>query len=62
LVKFAPAGCLRGDVGAQVARVHREPLHHGQTEGEAAGKEGESRVRKRVRMRMRLQAKRVSQE
>ena len=35
-----PAGCVRGHVGAQVARVHREPLHHGPAEGEAAGEEG----------------------
>ncbi len=34
------SGRLRGHVGAQEPRVHREPLHHGQAQGEAAEEEG----------------------
>jgi hypothetical protein len=36
-----PAGRVRGHVGDEDARVHREQLHHEQAEGQAANQKGE---------------------
>ena len=41
-------GCLRGDVGAEEPRVHREPLHHGQAQGQAAAEKGQKIIKAKL--------------